>query len=103
MRTETRKLIFGNPLNVKTTISNMIDEENSMRVESWVNEAIKQGAKLIIGGKRKGAYYEPTILSNTNSNMKVNSEEVFGPVICIDKYFDEIENGECWTHMRKYV
>jgi len=93
MSVETKKLIFGNPLNTKTTISNMIDEENAMRLERWVNEAIKQGAKLIVGGKRKGAYYEPTILSNTNSNMKVNSEEVFGPVICIDKYFGEIKNA----------
>jgi glyceraldehyde-3-phosphate dehydrogenase (NADP+) len=55
-------------------------------VEQWVAEAIKQGAKLICGGKRKGTYVEPTILTNCDATMKVYAEEVFGPVICINSY-----------------
>ena len=71
----------------------MIDEANAIRVEAWVTEAIEQGAKLIIGGKRNGSFYNPTILTNTTSAMKVNSEEVFGPVICVEKYDDTIEDA----------
>ncbi len=86
------KLTYGNPLKDKTDVSNMIDEENAIRVEQWVKEAIKQGAKLICGGKRKGSYVEPTILTHCDSTMKVYAEEVFGPVICINSY-DTIEEA----------
>ena len=71
----------------------MIDETNAIRVETWVNEAVEQGAKLILGGKKNGTFYEPTILTNTTSAMKVYSEEVFGPVICVEKYDGNIEDA----------
>lgn len=86
MKAATLKLKYGNPLSAATDVSAMIDEENAIRVEQWIAEALKQGAKLICGGKRKGAYVEPTILTNCNATMKVYSEEVFGPVICINSY-----------------
>ena len=41
----------------------MIDEENALRVEQWVDEAIQGGAKLLCGGKRKDAFFEPTVLT----------------------------------------
>jgi acyl-CoA reductase-like NAD-dependent aldehyde dehydrogenase len=93
MRLETAKLISGDPLQKETNLSVMIDEENAMRVESWVNESIKQGAELVCGGKRKGNFYEATILTKTNGNMNVYSEEVFGPVICIESYNGKIEDA----------
>lgn len=93
MKQETLKLNTGNPLSEKTDVSHMIDEDNAIRVEQWINEAIHSGAKLICGGKRKGAYIEPTLLTGTNANMKVNSEEVFGPVVCIESYEGNISNA----------
>lgn len=93
MKKETEKLLAGDPLKKETRISTMIDEENAKRVDEWVKEAVKQGAKLICGGKRKKTFYEPTILTNTNSKMKVNAEEVFGPVICVEKYNGKIEDA----------
>lgn len=80
-------LQVGNPQDETTDISVMIDEENAFRVENWVNEAVQSGATLICGGKRIGNYVEPTILTNTNNKMKVCSEEIFGPVIIIEKFF----------------
>ncbi len=79
-------LKYGDPLFETTDVSNMIDEENAIRVEKWINEAIQQGAQLICGGKRNRSYVEPTILTNCNHTMKVYAEEVFGPVICINSY-----------------
>lgn len=93
MKAETSKLKTGNPLKNTTQLSSMIDEENSKRIETWVKEAVKQGAKLICGGKRKGTIYEATILTNTTTKMKVHAEEVFGPVICIEKYNGKIEEA----------
>lgn len=82
----TKKLKVGDPLDPLTDISSMIDEENAKRVEAWIKEAIDQGAKVLLGGKRKATYVEPTILTNTKNAMKVCAEEVFGPVVVIEKY-----------------
>ena len=86
LKSLTQNLISGNPIDAATDISNMIDEANAIRVEKWINEAIQQGAHLVCGGKRTGSYVEPTILTNCNHTMKVYAEEVFGPVVCINKY-----------------
>ena len=86
LKSLTENLKFGNPLDPATDVSNMIDEANAIRVQSWIHEAIHQGAQLICGGKRNGSYVEPTLLTNCNHTMKVYSEEVFGPVICINSY-----------------
>ncbi|MBU2650811.1 MAG: aldehyde dehydrogenase family protein, partial [Bacteroidetes bacterium] len=83
---QTRKLNAGDPENPETDISVMIDEENAKRVEVWVQEAIDDGAAILCGGKRKAAYFEPTVLTNTRFDMKVCSLEIFGPVVVIEKY-----------------
>lgn len=80
------KLQSGDPQYDTTDISSMIDEDNAQRVEHWIQEALAAGAKLLLGGKRQGLFVEPTILTDTNTTMKVNSEEVFGPVVIIEKY-----------------
>lgn len=76
----------GDPSSIETEISSMIDETNAKRVEHWVNEAVQAGAQLLCGGKREGSFYQPTVLTGTSVNMKVNCEEVFGPVVVIEKY-----------------
>ncbi len=82
----TSKLKEGNPSSINTDISSMIDESNAIRVENWVNEAVEAGAKILHGGKRKGTYYEPTMMTNTTNEMKVCSLEIFGPVVSIEKF-----------------
>jgi acyl-CoA reductase-like NAD-dependent aldehyde dehydrogenase len=67
----------------------MIDEKNAKRVEEWVGESVKAGAKLICGGKRDGWYVEPTVLTGTTTNQKVMAEEIFGPVVCVEPVEDE--------------
>lgn len=90
---ETQSLTSGNPLDASTDFSVMIDEENAIRAEQWINEAIENGANLICGGKKKGNYLEPTILSNCNTKLKVYAEEVFAPIITIEKYSSTIEEA----------
>lgn len=85
---KTKNLKKGNPLDEKTDIAGMIDEKNAIRVENWVNEAVESGAIILCGGKRYGNYFEPTILTDTDPSMKVNAEEIFGPVVCIEKCTD---------------
>jgi len=89
---ETKLLKFGNPLDIETDISSMIDESNAVRIENWVKEAVSEGALVLLGGKRTGTFYEPTILTNTNSKMKVSCLEAFGPIVTIEKY-SKFENA----------
>lgn len=81
-----KKLKFGAPEDPNTDISVMIDEENAKRVESWVNEAVGDGAEILLGGKRKDTYFEPTVITGTKKEMKVCALEVFGPVVTIEKF-----------------
>ena len=89
----TQVLRHENPLKKSCEVSVMIDLDNARRVESWIQEAVQQGAKRLCGGSRRGLFVEPTILTNTHPGMKVNSEEVFGPVICIETYNGTIEDA----------
>ena len=82
-------LIVGNQMDKKTEVGPLISPKEVGRVEEWVNEAVKGGAKLLTGGKRiSNTCYEPTVLLNPPANAKVSTLEIFGPVICIYSYSD---------------
>jgi len=83
-----KTLKSGDPLHPETQISVMIDEPNAQRVESWVTEAVQRGATILCGGNRKGSFFEPTVLTNTEASMKVNCLEIFGPVVTVEPYTD---------------
>jgi acyl-CoA reductase-like NAD-dependent aldehyde dehydrogenase len=83
---EVRKLKLGDPLDPVTDVGTLIDENAARRVESWVQEAAASGARVITGGRRHGAAFEPTVLTEVKPDMKVVCEEVFGPVVNIIPY-----------------
>jgi len=86
-----RKLKSGDPMLETTDVPPLIREQDAVRVVEWIDEAVQAGAKLLCGGKRKGALVEPTVLTDTTPNMRVNSAEIFGPVVTVESYetFDE--------------
>lgn len=83
---ETNKIIFGDPIQPDTISGPLIDETAATRVQDWIQEAITNGAKLLTGGKRNQLLIEPTILTDVTPNMKVFSEEIFGPVLTLHKF-----------------
>lgn len=87
---------IGNPLDEKTEIGPIVSIGQLEKLEEQVKDAVEKGAKVICGGKRleynNGNYYLPTILTNITKDMKVYTEEVFGPVIPIIE-FDAIEQA----------
>lgn len=84
----TKNLEEGDPCDEKTDISSMIDLENAIRVEEWVNEAVANGAKILHGGKRVNTFFEPTLITGTKPDMKVCALEIFGPVVVLEKISD---------------
>ncbi len=83
--TECAKYQCGDPLDENTSIGPMINEEAAIRAESWLNDALSTGAKLLCGGKRDGLYLEPTALVDVTDDMKIVCEEVFAPVVSLIK------------------
>lgn len=81
-------LRVGDPLAEETDVGPMITEAAAARVADWVAEAVRSGARALCGARREGAFYDPTVLVDTDPGMKVNCEEVFGPVVTVTAYDD---------------
>lgn len=79
-----KKLVVGDPSDPKTNVGCLISEKAAKGVEKQVNLTVEQGAKIVYGGKRNGAFYEPTVLTDVTPEMDVARDmEIFGPVIPI--------------------
>ena len=76
----------GNPLEEGIDVGPVIDENSAIRIESWIREAVDGGAVMLAGGARQGAVIPPTVLTNTRPDMKVEAEEIFGPVITVNTF-----------------
>ncbi len=85
---EVQALKVGDPLDEDTDVGTLIDEAAAKRVEQWVHQALAQGARLLTGGARSGAQFQPAVLVDVNSEMRVVCEEVFGPVVTVQHYHD---------------
>ena len=85
---EVNKLKLGDPLDATTDVGTLIDECAAQRVESWIVEAKRLGARVLTGGKRHGAAIEPTVIADAKPTMKVVCDEVFGPVVSLMPYHD---------------
>jgi acyl-CoA reductase-like NAD-dependent aldehyde dehydrogenase len=79
----TEAMVVGDPLDERVDVGPMIDLKEVDRIESWVGEAKASGAKVLTGGKREGAVYYPTVLTEVTGDMKVINEEVFAPVASV--------------------
>jgi len=81
----TRKMKTGRQLDETTDMGPMITEGEARRVEEWVKEAVGLGARLLTGGTRKGTLFEPTVFAGMPEAARLDSEEVFGPVVNLYK------------------
>ena len=84
----TKAIATGNPLNERTVVGPMIDEEAAQKVHAWIREAEAAGAQVLCGGKRSGALLHPTVLTGVTPEMKVSCQEVFAPVVTLTSFSD---------------
>jgi glyceraldehyde-3-phosphate dehydrogenase (NADP+) len=88
MLTEIKNWKMGDPKMPDTKIGPLINESGMQKVESLVKDAHSKGAKILCGGKKSGLFYEPTVLDHVTKDMKIASEETFGPVVSIIRVKD---------------
>ena len=77
---ETLKIRMGNPMDKETQLGTLISQKAAIQVEETVNNAVKAGAEILVGGKRDGAFYEATVIDKVTHDMDLVINETFGPV-----------------------
>jgi succinate-semialdehyde dehydrogenase/glutarate-semialdehyde dehydrogenase len=94
MALASKKLVVGNGLTEGVLQGPLIDEAAVLKVELQIQDAVKKGARIVVGGKRHtqgGTFFEPTVLADVNESMLVMHEETFGPVAAIKSFSSEEE------------
>jgi len=97
----TKALKVGDPMLEDTDVGPVIDNDSADRIMKWIEEALDSGARLLTGGNRDGRLIEPTTLTNVPPTCNVSCNEVFGPVVHIERYkdFDEVLK---WVNDTRY-
>lgn len=81
----------GDPREAKTKVGPLINEAAAIRVAKLIEDAVQKGAKRLSGGRRRGAYLEPTLLDEVPLTAKIVTEETFGPVVSVIRIKNEDE------------
>ncbi|GGA33573.1 aldehyde dehydrogenase family protein [Psychrobacillus lasiicapitis] len=88
----TKELVIGNPLEETTDVSAMIHPGEQDRAVDWVQEAVQNGAEIVTGGKIENGVFMPTILTNVSPTLKVSCQEVFAPIVVVNR-ISSVEEG----------
>ena len=99
-----RSITWGNPADGELDMGSLIAGAQAEKVEGMVNRAIEAKAELVVGGQRPdrpGAYYTPTLLANPAQDSEIVQDEVFGPVVTVQRFGDE-EQAIAWANDVKF-
>jgi len=101
LKPKVEAITTGNPLDEKVKMGPMVRERDAVRVQEWVQEAVKSGARLVTGGERKGAIFSPTIVADVKPEMRISCDELFGPAVAVTR-FDNIDEAIAMANDTKY-
>jgi acyl-CoA reductase-like NAD-dependent aldehyde dehydrogenase len=79
-------LRLGDPADEETDVGPVIDDDARDRIIAWIDEAKAAGAEILAGGSMEGDLIQPTVIANAGPSLKVSCEEVFGPVVTVNRY-----------------
>jgi len=83
-----KKLKVGSPDDKSCVLGPIINQKQLDNISSQVDEAVQQGAKVLTGGTHEGLFYQPTVLTNVDTGMRVWKDETFGPIAPIVTFKD---------------
>ena len=101
LRPEVESIVTGDPLKETTKMGPMIREDDAIRVESWINEAVKGGARLVTGGVRQGNLVAPTVVADVDAKERISCDELFGPAVAVS-HFEDIDEAIALANDSKY-
>ncbi len=88
LKPRVQALKLGNQLDEAVNVGPMVREREAARVDEWVREAVSGGARVVVGGRRHGALYEPTIVADVKPEMRISCDELFGPAVAVTPFTD---------------
>ena len=83
-----RAIRVGDPFDEETMMGPMLTEEAAAKAEEWLAEAVDGGARILAGGTREGTLFQPTVITDSRREMRVTCEEIFAPVVVLERYGD---------------
>jgi len=86
LKPKVAALTTGSQLDEKTKVGPMVRERDAVRVEEWVKEAVATGARVVVGGERRGAIYAPTVVADVKPEMRISCDELFGPAVAVTPF-----------------
>jgi acyl-CoA reductase-like NAD-dependent aldehyde dehydrogenase len=92
LKPRVEAITTGSQLEESVKMGPMVREKEAVRVDEWVREAVSAGARLVTGGKRRGAVYAPTVVADVKPEMRISAEELFGPAVAVTP-FDDIDQA----------
>jgi acyl-CoA reductase-like NAD-dependent aldehyde dehydrogenase len=92
LKPKVAALTTGDPLDEKVKVGPMIREKDAIRVEAWVKEAVGSGARLVVGGERRGTLVQPAVVADVKPEMRISCDELFGPAVAVTP-FDSIDEA----------
>ncbi len=101
LRPEVESIVTGNPLEAQTQMGPMIREQDAIRVESWIQESVRSGARLVTGGSRQGNLVAPTVVADVDHKQRISCEELFGPAVAVTS-FDDIDQAIALANDSQY-
>ena len=81
-------LTTGDPLDETVKMGPMVRQQDAKRVHEWIDEAVAQGARAIVGGDYEGAVHSPTIVADVKPEMRISADELFGPAVAVTPFSD---------------
>lgn len=85
LKSATEQLVIGDPLDANTDVASLISIDDHKRALNWIGEAVESGAQLLTGGKAEGNIVLPTVLLDVEQTAKVSCQEVFAPIVTVNK------------------
>ncbi len=86
IKPKVEALTTGNQLDEKSKVGPMVKESEAVRVDEWISEAVRGGARLVAGGGRRGAIYMPAVVADVNPDMRISRDELFGPAVAVTPF-----------------
>src|SRR3989454_1677566 len=101
LKAKVAALKVGNQLDPAVHVGPMVREKEAVRVAEWVKEAVAQGARVVIGGERRGRLYPPAIAADARPEMRISCDELFGPAVAVAP-FDDIDQAIALANDSQY-
>jgi glyceraldehyde-3-phosphate dehydrogenase (NADP+) len=87
LKPRVEAITVGDPLVETTQMGPMIRQNDAIRVERWIREAVEGGARLISGGTREGNLVAPSLVADVDARMRLSCEELFGPAVALTRFY----------------